>query len=107
MKFHTDEHVSEAVALGLRRRGFNVTTTPQSGLLGVSDEEQLAHCRSEERVMVSHDADMLRLATSGVTHNGIAYCHNQRYKTGQLIRKLLALASRVSTAEMKNRIEFL
>jgi uncharacterized protein with PIN domain len=107
MKFHTDEHLSEAVALGLRRRGFDVTTTPQAGLLGVSDEEQLAYCRREERVMVSHDADMLRLAASGLSHDGIAYCHNQRYKPGELILKLLALAGRVSTAEMKNRIEFL
>jgi hypothetical protein len=76
-------------------------------LLGSSDEEQLAHCRKEERVMVSYDADMLRLAAAGVTHFGIAYCHNQRYKTGQLILKLLALVSRVSAAEMKDRVEFL
>ncbi len=72
MKFHTDEHVPEAVALGLRRRGYDVTTTPQAGLLEVSDEEQLTHCRREERVMVCHDADMLRLAASGLPHNGIA-----------------------------------
>jgi hypothetical protein len=36
MKFHTDEHVSEAVALGLRRRGLDVTTTVQAGLLGAA-----------------------------------------------------------------------
>ena len=107
MKFHTDEHVAEAVTLGLRRRGFDVSTTPDAELLGVSDEEQLAHCLREERVMVSHDADMLRLAAAGATHCGIAYCHNQRYKTGELILRLLALVGRVSAAEMKNRVEFL
>jgi predicted nuclease of predicted toxin-antitoxin system len=94
MKFHTDEHVPEAVALGLRSRGFDVSTTPQAGLLSASDNEQLAHCRTQERVMVSHDADMLRLAATGIEHAGIAYCHNQRYKPGMLILKLLALASR-------------
>lgn len=107
MKFHTDEHVSEAVALGLRRRGFDVSTTPQAGLLGTTDEAQLAYCQREERVMVSHDADMLRLAAAGMMHAGIAYCHNQRYKSGKLILRLLTLAGRVSSDEMKNRIEFL
>lgn len=107
MKFHTDENVSETVALGLERRGFDVSTTPGAGLRGVSDEDQLAYCLREERVMVSHDADMLRLAAAGASHAGIAYCHNQRYKAGELIPKLLALAGRASPAEMRNRIEFL
>jgi predicted nuclease of predicted toxin-antitoxin system len=42
MKFHTDENVAEVVALGMRRRGFDVTTTSQVGLRGAKDEEQLA-----------------------------------------------------------------
>lgn len=57
--------------------------------------------------MVSHDADMLRLAAAGVMHSGIVYCHNQRYRSGELILKLLALAGRVSSTEMQNRVEFL
>jgi len=107
MTFHTDEHVSEAVAQGLRRRGIDVTTTPQAGLLGTEDLEQLAFCRRENRVMVSHDTDMLRLAAAGVTHAGIAYCHNQKYKAGGLISRLLALSRRVPAEQMQNRVEFL
>lgn len=107
MKFHTDENVSSAVALGLKRRGFDVSTTPESGLRGASDEQQLAYCLREQRIMVSHDADMLRLTATGTSHAGIVYCHNRRYKIGELILKLLAVASCVTTAEMKDRIEFL
>ena len=107
MKFHTDEHVAEAVALGLRRRGVDVTTTPELQLLGADDGFQLAMCLREGRVMVSNDADMLRLAASGVEHAGIAYCHNQKYKPGQLILRLLALHGRVPAEEMKGRIEFM
>ncbi|MEA5618572.1 hypothetical protein VB711_12095 [Cronbergia sp. UHCC 0137] len=33
IKFHLDENVSNAVALGLRRRGINVTTTSEAGLI--------------------------------------------------------------------------
>jgi predicted nuclease of predicted toxin-antitoxin system len=107
MKFHTDENVSDAVALGLARRGIDTTTTTQAGLRGVSDEEQIAHCSKQQRILVTHDADILRLAASGTSHSGIAYCHIRQLKTGTLILKLLALAARVTVAEMKDRIEFL
>ena len=38
---------------------------------------------------------------------GVAYCHNQKYKVGQFLSKLLNLAARVSEEEIKNRVEFL
>lgn len=107
MTFHTDDNVAEAVALGLRRRGFDVTTTPEAGLRGASDEAQLAYCLVQGRVMISHDADMLRLASSGTPHAGVAYARNQRYPVGDLVRRLLALASRLTAGEMRNRVEFL
>jgi hypothetical protein len=57
--------------------------------------------------MVTHDTDMLRLAASGLSHAGGAYSRNQKYKTGELISKLLALAKRVSDDEIRGRVEFL
>lgn len=107
MKFHTDENVAEAVALGLRRRGFDVSTTVETGLRGASDEQQLAHAVAESRVIITHDADMLRLAAGGAPHAGVAYCHVQKYKPGQLLQRILALAGRVPADEMPGRIEFL
>ena len=107
MKFHTDENVANSVAQGLRIRGFDVTTTKDAGLLSASDEEQLAFALRESRVMVSHDADMLRLAHAGAPHAGVAYCHREKYKVGQIISRLLALAARIPPEQMKNRIEFL
>jgi hypothetical protein len=41
IKFHLDENVSNAIALGLKRRGIDVTTMNEVGLIGVSDEEQI------------------------------------------------------------------
>jgi predicted nuclease of predicted toxin-antitoxin system len=107
MKFHTDENVATAVALGLRRRGFDVTTTAEANLLGISDEQQLAYCLREARVMISHDEDVLRIAAAGTPHAGIAYCHQNKYKVGGLLLKLLALAGRVTDEEIRGRVEFL
>ena len=42
VKFYTDEHSANAIAEGLRRRGVDALTTYEAGMLGASDEEQLA-----------------------------------------------------------------
>jgi hypothetical protein len=57
--------------------------------------------------MVSHDPDIIRLAAAGISHAGIAYCHNQKYKPGELLMRLLMLSGRVSAEDMQNRVEFL
>jgi len=55
IRFHLDENCSHAIAAGLRRRGIDVTTTPDVGLLGAVDEDQLAYCLAESRVIFSSD----------------------------------------------------
>jgi Domain of unknown function (DUF5615) len=52
--FHLDENCAHAIAAGLRRRGIDVTTTPEMGLLGANDEDQLAFCLAENRVILSY-----------------------------------------------------
>ncbi len=52
IKFHLDENVSNAIANVLRMRGINVTTSPEQGLIGASDEQQLAFALSEKRVIL-------------------------------------------------------
>lgn len=42
IRFHLDENCHPAIAGGLRRRGVDVTTTPDVGLLHASDEKQIA-----------------------------------------------------------------
>ena len=79
IKFHLDENVSNAIAQGLRMRGVDVTTSPEFGLIGASDEEQLAHAFSQKRVIFTFDDDFLRLAATGIAHCGIIYARQQRY----------------------------
>ena len=55
IKFHLDENVSNAIAEGLRRRGIDVTTTPEMSLIGASDEEQVAFAVREQRVIFTQD----------------------------------------------------
>jgi len=42
IRFHLDENVAPTVALGLRLRKIDVTTTNEAGLAGASDHAQLS-----------------------------------------------------------------
>ena len=67
IKFHLDENVSNSIALGLRHRGIDVTTTPEENLLGVSDERQLQFASSNGRVIFTQDTDFLKRIRPKIT----------------------------------------
>ncbi len=43
IRFHLDECCDPAIAAGLRRRGIDVTTSQEAGLLEAEDEQQAAY----------------------------------------------------------------
>jgi len=107
IKFHLDESVSNAIALGLRRRGINVTTTSETGLIGASDIEQIAFALSENRILITHDDDFVILHNSGIIHAGITYCDQKRRSIGEMINTLVLIWETLEPEDMKNQLEFL
>jgi Domain of unknown function (DUF5615) len=107
IRFHLDEHIPASIAGGLRRRGIDVSTSPESGLVGADDATQLAFAASSGRVLVTHDADFLRLHADGATHAGIAYCQQWTVSIGEMLRYLVLIYDLLSPEEMAGRIEFL
>jgi predicted nuclease of predicted toxin-antitoxin system len=107
IRFHLDENASGAVAEGLRRLGIDVTTTPQVTLLGVTDEELLAHSLGEGRVLLTHDRDLLSLHAAGVPHAGIAYCRKDARTIGEIVQALTLIWEVYDPPEMADRIEYL
>ena len=59
IRYHLDESVRTAIAVGLRSHGVDVTSTVEAGLLGAADEDQFAHALTEGRVIVTHDDGFL------------------------------------------------
>jgi predicted nuclease of predicted toxin-antitoxin system len=94
IRFHLDEHISTSIAAGRRRRDVDATTSAEARLLGAGDTAQLAFAASHGRVMVTHDADFLRLHAEGSTHAGIAYCLAGSLTTGELLRRLVLIYDR-------------
>ena len=107
IRLHLDESVRNAIAVGMRSRGADVTTTAEAGLLGASDEDHIAYALSEGRVIVTHDDDFLALASSGIEHAGICYCRQQKHSIGELLRTLLVVRECCSQDDMRGHVEFL
>jgi len=108
LRFHLDEHVDPAIALGLRRRGIDVTTTTDAGLLGASDDEHLDFALNDSRVVFTNDADFLRIAARGRGHAGVAFCARGGSRTiGYIVLALAFFSDSLEPAEMANRIEYL
>jgi uncharacterized protein with PIN domain len=107
IRFHLDEHVDPDVARALQRYGIDVTTTVGAGLRTESDVAQLDLARREQRVLVTHDADFLRLAAQVPDHAGIAYGARVARSLGETIRSLILIYEVTTPEEMANRIEYL
>lgn len=106
IKYYTDEHIPSAVVAGLRRRDIDVLTTAEAGMLGASDEAQLALATEQQRVMFTQDDDFLRLHAQGIEHAGIVYVH-QGKPIGDLVRGSHLIYQALSAEEMRNHVEFL
>jgi predicted nuclease of predicted toxin-antitoxin system len=95
------------VAAGLRRRGVDVTTTPEAGLLEATDEMQTAYAVGEGRVIFTQDEDFLAIHASGTSHPGFVYCKKESRSIGDMIRGLILLWEIYEPEELAGRVEFL
>jgi len=107
LRFHLDEHVNPAIADALRREGIDVTTTAEASLRGADDQSQIAYAWHERRVIVTHDDDFLRWHSRGVSHTGIAYCHQGAHSLGQIIKTLTLMHETLTPEEMTEQVQFL
>ena len=76
-------------------------------MLTTEDVAQLAYALKEGRVIVTHDADFLRMDAQGVEHAGIAYCHKSARSVGEIIRTLMLIREVLDPEEIKARVEYL
>jgi predicted nuclease of predicted toxin-antitoxin system len=107
IRFHLDEHISPRVAVALRQRGIDVTTTREAGLAELDDPFHLRFATSEKRVIVTKDADFLRMATTIANHPGIVSCRRTTLSLRGLIEGLILIHGVLTPEEMSGHIEYL
>jgi predicted nuclease of predicted toxin-antitoxin system len=94
------------VVEGLRRRGVDVTTAYEAGLVAATDRRQIEYAQEAGRVVVTQDTDFLRLHAQGSRHSGIAFLR-QGENPAKMLRMLALLYDLVSAEEMIGRVEYL
>jgi hypothetical protein len=107
IRFHLDENCDTRIAAALRLHGIDLTTSREAGVVGAPDESQLAYAAAQGRVIMTHDADFLRLHAVGAAHAGIVYCPPQSRSLGDVIRLLVLIWELLEAPEMEGRVEYL
>src|SRR4051812_15298821 len=94
--FYMDENIDGAIAQGLRRRGVDVITIQEDGLMSASDPVMLDRALALGRIVFTHDDDFLRETqrrqATGESFAGVAYAHLQGPGIGRCIADLELMA---------------
>ena len=106
LRFHLDEQVNPRIALGLRRRGIDVTTTVEAGLRTLDDGVQLNYAIRTGRVLVTSDAGFIARHQAGEKHRGIVYYQPQSRSIGDMVAFLSLMAEVLTPDEMHDRLEY-
>jgi hypothetical protein len=108
-----DEDASDQdLVNALNARGIDAKSAITTGLIGASDEEQLAWATKHGRTIYTFKAKHFcklhqELLRAGKGHGGIIIGQQQRYSVGEQLRRLITLHRSRSAAEMRNEVEFL
>jgi predicted nuclease of predicted toxin-antitoxin system len=107
IRFHLDENCNPRIASGPRRKGIDVTTAADASLLHALDEDHLAFAERDQRVIFTQDADFLRMAATGISHPGIAYCQPSSRSIREILDRLVLIWEIYDPSDIMNRVEFL
>ncbi len=104
-RFYADENVSVAVCAVLRRRGIDVVSVRDAGLLGRSDAEQFSFAIREKRALITHDGDFLILAKNR-EHCGILFFTRQ-LPVGIAAEEIERMCFVLNAEDLRNSVVFL
>jgi hypothetical protein len=110
IRFFTDEDVHGWVAASLRHRGFEAISTPEADRLNESDDSQLLWAASNDYSIVTFNVGHFtsrhtESLKSGQHHSGMIV--SRQRPIGEIVCRLLHVASTLDAASMRDRLEFL
>lgn len=106
IRFYLDENMPVVISTQLIRRGIDVVTVRDLGLLGDSDISHLDRATKMGRVLCTHDTDYVDLAGQEVHHAGIILGQQHRHTIGDWVRFLTLVFAVYEPGEMVDRIEY-
>lgn len=107
IRLYLDENLSPKIAEQLKLRGIDSMSVRELGKLGDTDRNHLARSTRLGRVLVTSDADFLRLAAEGIDHTGIVFGDLGSHTLGDWVNKLELVCFVYSPVEFINHVEYL
>src|SRR5205809_835101 len=105
IKLYIDEDaMAHRLAQELRMRGIDVTTALTQGMIECEDKEHLEYAVSQERALYSFNVgDYYKLHSQWLfeekNHTGIILAQQQRFSTGEQLRRILRIIATVSAED--------
>jgi hypothetical protein len=110
--FYTDENVDQRIIHGLRRRGVDVLTAQEAGLLGtIPDVQHLEFAIARGRALLTADTDLLEIAdqwnAQGRPHQGVVFYHQRWSTVGHVVREAHGIAHGLNPDDVRSRVIFI
>lgn len=105
LRFHLDESLTPTIARAARLSAIDITDSHGESLIGHSDFDQWEFSQREERVLVTSDADFLRICKENPSHYEVVFCLTSRI--GTIVKHLELLTQDVSSEAMQDRIDYI
>lgn len=110
IKIYTDEDIASGIANALKRRGFEVSTTPEHGNFELTDEKQLEFATLIEATILTHNVQDFPIihyefTGRGISHKGMIVA--KQVRIGEVVRRLLRLTAKLTAEDMNDRLEYL
>jgi predicted nuclease of predicted toxin-antitoxin system len=109
-KIHLNEHLAPRLSKALRKRGYDVTSSQETGMLTEPDRQQLAFAVSEQRAILTFNTDDFialhnEYLSAKKEHWGIIL--STRVSIKVLLHRLLRLLDTLPADELKNQMRWL
>lgn len=101
-----DEHVRRAYVTAIRSSGYDVRTVDERFEYGATDREIIAGCRSDGRVVLTNDADFVRLAAD-LDHAGVIMYQQYDHAPRSIVRAMDRIDRHLSLPAFENHVEWL
>ena len=110
--FYTDENVDQRIIHGLRRRGVDVLTAQEAGLLGtIPDVQHLEFAITRARALLTADTDLLEIAdqwnAQGRPLQGVVFYHQRWTTIGHVVREAHGIAHGLAPDDVRSRVIFI
>lgn len=105
--FYFDACVQVVIAEQLNHEGIEAITARDLKKLSDDDPSHLQRATEQQRVLVTHDDDFVKMAQRGVEHAGVVFVPTRYRKIGVVVKELRKFQAQYSRDDVSNLVWYL